>query len=297
MNEAKVEQIVEQVLRELSRKLAASRQEDGVGDTAADAAVADGVLLFPEEKEMGVPHPHAREIIEQAQRSTPARIGIGRAGTRMRTRSYLQFRIDHAAAQDAVMKDVAETFAQELDLPVLTTQAEEMDTYLMDLDKGRRLSEESARWLAQHGEKRKNVQVLVCDGLSSTAIEANARDLLESLMQGLALKKVSVARPLFVKRARVWVQDHVASIVDCDVVISLIGERPGLATAESVSAYIIYRPGSHTVEADRTVISNIHKGGFPPAEAGAYLADLLHDMLTEQASGVSYMKKKNSRNT
>lgn len=298
MNEARVEQIVEQVLRELTRKFAASREENvNMAKNESDVPPIDDVILFPEEKEMGVLHPHVLQTIERAQRSTPARIGIGRAGTRMRTRSYLQFRIDHAAAQDAVMKDVAHTFAAELDLPILTTQAEDMDTYLMDLDKGRRLSDESARWLAQHGDKQKNVQILVCDGLSSSAIEANARDLLGSLMQGLKLKGVSVGRPLFVKRARVWVQDHVASIVDCDAVISLIGERPGLATAESVSAYIIYRPGQHTVEADRTVISNIHKGGFPPVEAGAHLADLLHDMIAEQASGVTYMQKKNSRNS
>ncbi|MCK9912757.1 ethanolamine ammonia-lyase subunit EutC, partial [Microbacteriaceae bacterium K1510] len=80
-------------------------------------------------------------------------------------------------------------------------------------------------------------------------------------------------------RSRVWVQDQVAQLVDCDVVISLIGERPGLATAESLSAYMVYRPTEQTVEADRTVISNIHRGGTPPIEAGAYLSDLIKDIL------------------
>jgi ethanolamine ammonia-lyase small subunit len=295
MNHQKVERIVEEVLRELTRKLELSREE--TLSTEQQNEYEQESIQFPEAKEMGVLQPHNAAVIERAQQSTPARIGIGRTGTRMRTTSYLQFRIDHAAAQDAVMKDVSDSFLASLHLPVVKTQAEDMSTYLMDLEKGRRLSDESVRWLMEHGEKNKQVQILVCDGLSSSAVEANARDLLSSLQQGLALKKISMAQPLFVKRARVWVQDHVASIVNCDVVISLIGERPGLATAESLSAYMVYRPNEKTVEADRTVISNIHKGGFPPVEAGAYLADLIADIIAHQASGVTYMKKKNSQNS
>ncbi len=293
MNQEKIEQVVEQVLRELTKKLQDERAEAPESQEITHAET----IYFSEQKEIGVKHPHNRAAIERAQQVTPARIGIGRAGTRMRTKDYLQFRIDHAAAQDAVMKDVSDSFLASLDLPVLHTCAEDMATYLMDLDKGRKLSDESARWLEENGDKRKNVQILVCDGLSSSAVEANARDLLASLTQGLTLKNLSMAKPLFVKRARVWVQDHIASIVDCDVVISLIGERPGLATAESLSAYMIYRPNEKTVEADRTVISNIHKGGFPPLEAGAYLADLIEDIIRHQASGVKYMKKKNSQNS
>src|SRR5690606_29814624 len=96
--------------------------------------------------------------------------------------------------------------------------------------------------------------------------------------------------PVFIKRSRVWIQDDVASIVNCDCVISLIGERPGLATAKSISAYLIYKPGENTVEADRTVISNIHEGGVPPVEAGAHLADLIETILKQKASGVKLAK-------
>ncbi|NME97321.1 ethanolamine ammonia-lyase subunit EutC [Aneurinibacillus aneurinilyticus] len=297
MNQQRIEQVVEQVLRELTRKLEVSRMEEVRTGEVVPQRKEEDVIFFSEEKEMGVERPHHLQAIERAQQVTPARIGIGRAGTRLRTRSYLQFRIDHAAAQDAVMKDVSEELVESLGLPVLRTQAEDMATYLMDLDKGRKLSEKSVRWLSEHGEKKKNVQILVCDGLSSSAVEANIRDILPSLEQGLKLKNMSVARPLFVKRSRVWVQDHIASIVECDVVLSLIGERPGLATSESLSAYMVYRPGPHTVEADRTVISNIHKGGFPPVEAGAYLADLIGDIIQHEASGVSYMRKKNNQNS
>lgn len=66
----------------------------------------------------------------------------------------------------------------------------------------------------------------------------------------------------------------------------LVGERPGLVTAESMSAYIAYRPTVGMPEARRTVISNIHKGGTPAVEAGAYIAELIHKMLQKKKSGI-----------
>lgn len=246
----------------------------------------DDLIVFSETKEMGVENPHNLQAIEQAQQVTPARIGIGRTGTRLRTKSYLQFRIDHAAAQDAVTKEVSSQFLTQLGLPKLQSKATSMQQFLMDLDAGRKLSVRSQEWLEKYAEKGRQVQLIVSDGLSSSAVEANIADLLPAFMQGLQLKNISIGTPIYVERSRVWLQDHVASIVDCDVVISLIGERPGLATAESISAYLIYRPNEHTVEADRTVISNIHKGGLSPLEAGAHLADLIEQMLKHKKSGV-----------
>lgn len=246
------------------------------------------VIQFPEEKQPGVANPKNPEAMELAMKRTPARIGIGRAGTRLKTTSYLQFRIDQAAAHDAVMKTISPQWLEELELPVLHTRSVDMEDYLMNLESGRSLSDESVKWLEQNGEKGKDVQIIISDGLSTSACETTIPDLLPALLQGLELKKIRVAKPLFIQRGRVWVQDHVASIVNCKVVISLIGERPGLATAESLSAYMIYRPDEHTVESDRTVISNIHRGGTPPIEAGAYLADLLEEILRYEASGVTY---------
>jgi ethanolamine ammonia-lyase small subunit len=53
---------------------------------------------------------------------------------------------------------------------------------------------------------------------------------------------------------------------------------------------MIYRPNERTVEADRTVVSNIHRGGIPPVEAGAHLVDLLKQILQAKASGVNLMR-------
>ncbi|WP_019122992.1 ethanolamine ammonia-lyase subunit EutC [Brevibacillus massiliensis] len=291
MSQFDMEAIVEKVLQELSRRTEA--KQPGGGEQTTEPADA-GTIYFPEEKEMGLTNPRNPQTIERARQITPARIAIGRAGTRMKTTSYLQFRIDQAAAHDAVMKDVSEDFLRDLGLPVLKTRAADIQEYLMNLDVGRKLCDESVQWLKENGQKGKDVQIIVSDGLSSSAVEANTKDLLSALLQGLKLKHISVGQPVFIKRGRVWVQDEVAALVGCEVVVSLIGERPGLATAESLSAYMIYRPNENSVESDRTVISNIHRGGTPPIEAGAHLADLIEDILRFKASGVKYMQLKNS---
>ncbi|MFS0577074.1 ethanolamine ammonia-lyase subunit EutC [Sporosarcina sp. 179-K 3D1 HS] len=278
-----IQEIVRKVVEELSKEKAFP-----IGNTAK---ATEQIINFPEERINGVDDPHNASAIERAQGITPARIGIGRSGTRMKTTSYLQFLIDHAAAKDAVLRDVSDEFLRKMDLNKLETKANDMKSYLMDLDAGRKLSDESVAWLKENGDKGQDVQIIVCDGLSSSAVEANIEDLLPALMQGLQLKNISVAKPFFIKRSRVWVQDEVASIVDCKLVISLIGERPGLHTDESLSAYMIYRPTETSVEADRTVISNIHKGGLAPVEAGAHLSELIEQMLLAECTGVSFARK------
>ena len=104
---------------------------------------------------------------------------------------------------------------------------------------------------------------------------------------GIKAEGISVGTPFFVKYGRVGVMDEIGALLDCDVVVELVGERPGLITAESMSAYMVYKAGKKTVEADRTIISNIHKGGTPPAEAGAHMATVVKQMLSKKASGVA----------
>lgn len=280
-----IQTIVKQVLEALEKGQESSSDNKSIEETIR-------TIIFEKEKTVNVENPVDTDQIAKAQSITPARIGIGRMGTRMKTRDYLDFRIDHAAAQDAVFKGVSEEFIQKMNLPVLHSKAESMDEYLMYLDSGRTLNKESRKWAEDNLPKNKQVQIIVSDGLSSTGIEANISDLLPALIQGLMVKNISIGDPVFIKRSRVWIQDEIASIVNCDVVISLIGERPGLATSKSISAYLIYRPNDNTVEADRTVISNIHEGGIPAVEAGAYLADLIDEVLKHKVSGVKFTQLK-----
>ncbi|MFG6114789.1 ethanolamine ammonia-lyase subunit EutC [Halobacillus sp. MO56] len=279
---------IESIVKEVMKEMEGNTEEK----TADQTAEKEFVYHF--EKKVTVDEPKNKDSIAHAQQGTPARIGIGRSGTRMKTKNYLDFRVDHAAAQDAVFKDVADSVLEAMNLPILRSKAQSMQEYLMNLDVGRKLDDASAKWLKENAPKGKQVQIIVSDGLSSTGVEDTIPDLLPALVQGLEGKGISMGKPVFIRKSRVWIQDEVASLVDCDIVVSLIGERPGLATSKSISAYLIYRPNENSVEADRTVFSNIHEGGVPPIEAGAYLSEVIEGMLHHQASGVKYSQLKNN---
>ena len=124
------------------------------------------------------------------------------------------------------------------------------------------------------------------DGLSSAAIEANALDCLEAIKGGLKAYGLETGPALFVKFCRVGASDHIGDLTGAEVVCMLVGERPGLVTAESMSAYITYQPHIGIPESKRTVVSNIHRQGTTAVEAGAHIAELIHTMLEKRASGI-----------
>ena len=93
--------------------------------------------------------------------------------------------------------------------------------------------------------------------------------------------------PFFIKFGRVPVMDDVNEVIQSDVVVELVGERPGLGTATSMSAYLCWRPRKGTVESDRTVVSNIHESGIPPVEAGAHVASLVKKIYDKKGSGIN----------
>ncbi len=250
----------------------------------------DAPLTLAPPEDIGVTSPHNLEALKVMRKSTPARILLGRVGARPRTNSYLQFQADHAAAIDAVFMDVSEGCLTQNGLMKVQTLVKDKDEYLMKPDLGKKLSEEAKQKISEKIEKGKQVQVIVVDGLSSSSIEANVEDVMPALIQGLKNEGLSVGTPFYIKYGRVGVMDDVAPLVDCEVIVELIGERPGLITAESMSAYMAYRPSQSTVEAERTVISNIHNGGTPPAEAGAHLATVVKKMVDHKASGVKLSK-------
>lgn len=291
--------IIQSVLEELAKKgLVSNKGKDHVMAAAMTDTMfipsndSDDAVTFPSLDEMQIVNPFNADAVKAMKKSTPARIGIGRAGARPRTMSWLRFLADHAVAQDAVFLDVSDEFLQRNNLMSVQSAVSNKDEFLTRPDLGRKLSVEAIKTISEKCEKNVQVQILIVDGLSSSAIEANIPDLLPALMQGLKAAGIKVGAPFFVKYGRVWVQDPVANLVKADVIISLIGERPGLGTAESLSAYMIYKPDENTVEADRTVISNIHKGGIPPAEAGAHLTDVLKEILAAKASGVKLNQQK-----
>lgn len=219
------------------------------------------------------------------KKKTPARIGISRAGTRYTTNTMLRFRADHASAVDAVYTDVSEEFLNANNLFTIQTKCHSKDEYMTRPDLGRRLDEEAINILREKAKKSPKVEIFVSDGLSSTAIEANVEDTLPAIINGLKSYGIEAGTPFFLKYGRVGAADEVSEVLDAEVTCVLIGERPGLATSESMSAYITYKGYMGIPESKRTVVSNIHKNGTPASEAGAHIAHIIKKILDAKASG------------
>lgn len=231
-----------------------------------------------------------KETYLKLKSATPARLGLGRAGTRYKTQSVLRFRADHAAAQDAVFSYVDEELIKEMNFIDLETLCKDKDEYITRPDLGRQFSSEMIDKIKKNIKSNPKIQIVVGDGLSSAAIGANIRDIIPSIKQGLKMFNLDFDNILFVKHCRVPAMDKIGEVTNADVVCLLVGERPGLVTAESMSAYIAYKPTVGMPEARRTVISNIHKGGTPAVEAGAYIAELLKNMLEQKKSGIDLVR-------
>lgn len=235
-------------------------------------------------------HPQDPDALERMMRQTTARIGVGRAGPRLKTQTLLTLRADHAQARDAVFADVNQKVLDDLGLFTVKSMCEDKNTYITRPDLGRKLSDEAVRTLKERCVQNPDVQIYAADGLSSTAIEANLPRILPVLTEALEAKGLTLGTPFFLKYGRVGSEEHVAETVGAKVVCVLIGERPGLATAESMSAYIAYNAYVGMPEAKRTVVSNIHKNGTAAVEAGAYISEVISMILDQRASGVDLVK-------
>jgi ethanolamine ammonia-lyase small subunit len=240
----------------------------------------------PTTRDDTVAAPEDESELERIVSRNPSRLGVGRAGTRPRTETLLTFQADHGRARDAVLTTVDDALVEELGLVKIRTLVEDKDQYLARPDLGAEISEETAEYLRTHCQQHPHIQVIISDGLSSTAVEANVSDLLPALLDELDERGLSVGTPVFVEFGRVDVMDAIGEELAADCCVNLIGERPGLRTAESLSAYMVYDPTRGAPTAKKSVISNIHSGGLPPVEAGAKIADMLAEMVEQEASGL-----------
>ena len=280
LDEKLIARIVEEVIARLEAGEAA-----GSGETGACEACRDITAKACRDITM-LDHPQDAEALARMKKKTTARIGVGRAGPRLNTRTMLTLRADHAKARDAVFLDVPGELIEKLGLFTVQTKCAEKNQFLTRPDLGRQLSEEGARAVKERCAPNPDVQVFLADGLSSTAVEANAETILGLLLDALKDRGLTVGTPFFVRFGRVAVEDQVAELVGAKVVCVVIGERPGLGSAESMSAYIAYNARVGMPEARRTVVSNIHKDGISAAEAGAYIAELIEKIYHAKASGV-----------
>src|SRR3954468_516967 len=234
----------------------------------------------------------ANSWLKKVRERTPARLLVGRAGASYKTASHLQLRAAHAAAVDAVRDELdlqatfGEEFCQTWKLFEVSSEAQSKAEYLLRPDKGRRLNGAAQMIVAERCKAQSDLQILIGDGLSVAAVSAQVPTLLPLIVAGATARGWNVGQPFVVRHCRVGVLNDVGELLSPQVTVLLVGERPGLATAESLSAYMAFRANALHTDADRNLVSNIHARGTVPESAAARILEMAQAMMTQKISGI-----------
>ena len=231
------------------------------------------------------------EFLQKIRARTPARILMGRAGAAYRTQTQLELRSAHAAARDAVRAEVdlltafGEVFTREWGLFEVQTQAADKDEFLLCPDLGRHFTDAARAMIQERCTRASDVQIVIGDGLSVPAVARQVPALLPLICAGARERGWSIGQAFVIRHCRVGILNEIGELLDPRVAVLLIGERPGLATAESLSAYMAYQPRRGHTDADRNLISNIHGRGVNTADAVARILHLAGQMMNAKLSG------------
>jgi ethanolamine ammonia-lyase small subunit len=240
------------------------------------------------------------ELIEKIRARTPARVLADRTGAAYRTGTQLELRQAHAAARDAVRaeldleKDLGADFVQRWKLFVVSTMAASKEEYLQRPDLGRRLNDDARNQLVTRCPLEADLQIVIGDGLSVTAISSQVPSLLPLIAEKAQSRGWKIGQAFALHYCRVGVMNDVGELLKPKVVVLLIGERPGLATAESLSAYMAYQPRSGHNDSNRNLISNIHARGVDTEAAASRIISLADQMMRRQISGVELKEELSS---
>jgi ethanolamine ammonia-lyase small subunit len=233
------------------------------------------------------------EILQKVRARTPARLLVGRVGAAYPTQTQLELREAHATARDAAGAELdlrsifSARFLDQWKLFAVSSLARSRREYLLRPDLGRRFNELSRGEIVARCTKGNDIQVAIGDGLSVPAIAAQIPTLLPFLLGSVAARGWSVGQTFVIRYCRVGILNEIGELLDPAVVVLLIGERPGLATAASLSAYMAYRPRPSHTDANRNLISNIHQRGLSAADAIDRILRVAETMIAERTSGCS----------
>lgn len=248
----------------------------------------------PSETKVYAPSIVTRDVTEFSKEITAARLGLGRAGASLPTRAVLDFTLDHARARDAVHMPLDFDALTEkcvslgLDIVKVDSAASDRQTYLRRPDLGRLLSQPSRSALEKlKTENAPDVVIVVGDGLSSKAVEAGTAELLHHLVPRLREMGYSLGTLVLASQARVAIADDIGELLQARMSIMLIGERPGLSSADSLGAYLTLSPRRQCTDADRNCLSNIRPGGLSYETAAFKLGWLAENAFRLSASGVA----------
>jgi len=241
------------------------------------------------------------QIIRRVRARTPARLLAGRTGGAYRTATQLQLRTAHAAARDAVRteldlgKHLGNELVERFAIFEITSRASSKEEYLLRPDLGRRLSDQAQNEVRSRCAPEVDLQIMVGDGLSTAAIAAQVPGLLPLLIDGAKQRGWKTGQLFAVRFCRVGILNEIGDLLRPRIAVLLIGERPGLATAESLSAYMAFAPRSGQTDADRNLISNIHGRGILHPEAASRILNLAERLLLLKMSGVAVREQLGGR--
>ena len=225
---------------------------------------------------------------------TDARIALGRAGGSVPTSALLDFQLAHAQARDAVQRDLdTDALCNRMQAKGwsalrLRSAAPDRRAFVQRPDLGRILDESSKSALKTHrtAGTRCDAVFVLADGLSATALERHALPLLEQVLPRLTERAWRIAPLCVVQQGRVAIADEIGALVEADISVILIGERPGLSSPDSLGIYLTWDPLPGRSNAQRNCISNVRPQGLDYALAAHKLVHLMSAAKTLRLSGV-----------
>jgi ethanolamine ammonia-lyase small subunit len=241
---------------------------------------------------MKTPAPPSRPLTD-LRALTPARVGLGRSGASLPTEALLDFTLDHARARDAVHAafDVPAMILRLHDLGLeaieVSSRAHDRKDYLRRPDLGRTLDQASRQRLATRNGGACRLAIVIGDGLSPTAVNAHGVHVVGALITYLAADGIEIGRTAVARSARVALGDEIGALVGAQMMVMLIGERPGLSASDSLGAYLTYAPKVGLTDAARNCVSNIHGAGLGYDEAAHRIAWLIREGLARGVTGVA----------
>lgn len=275
---------LEQLVREVVRE---SLTVSEIGPKSAPAEPCeDGCAPRNAARQVPVDPHEARRVVD----ATPARVVQGRTGTRYLTPTYLQLRAEHAIALDAVHSSVPADWAAKHGLVALKSRCKDLAEHLLYPDHGRRLDDESRARLEKEADRGVDVQIIAGDGLSAHALLLQGAALVAALKSELSLVRLTVGKPLFVRHARIGVQDEIGALTGARSTLIIVGERPGLGTGDSLSIYTGFKPRLGQDNSEKNCISNIRPLGLPTATAAQECARLLRRTFDAGGGGLHLVR-------
>jgi ethanolamine ammonia-lyase small subunit len=231
------------------------------------------------------------EVVRRIRARTPARLLAGRAGAAYRTGTQLELREAHAAARDAVRAEMdtqaifSTRFLERWKLFEVSTRAASKEEFLLKPHLGRHFADSARSEILNRCAKGSDFQIAIGDGLSVPAIAAQVPPLIPLLYESAVNRGWSVGQTFAIRHCRVGILNEIGELLVSTIVVLLIGERPGLAAADSLSAYMAYRPDSTHTDANRNLVSNIHARGLSSNDAANRILRLAELMMVARASG------------